>query len=63
MSDRAARIIITGSAMLAILSLILIFIFIGKEALPIFTSAQIQKEANIGNLFMPQPPTAGAALE
>jgi phosphate transport system permease protein len=63
LSDRLARIVITGSAMLAILSLILIFIFIGKEALPIFTSAQIQEEANIGNLFMPQPPHEGAATE
>jgi len=63
LSDRVARIVITGSAMLAILSLILIFIFIGKEALPIFTSAQIQEEANIGNLFMPQPPHEGSATE
>jgi phosphate transport system permease protein len=63
LSDRTARILITGSAMLAILSLILIFIFIGKEALPIFTSAEIQKEANIGNLFMPQPPSDGGAAE
>lgn len=63
LSDRVARIVITGSAMLAILSLILIFIFIGKEALPIFTSAQIKEEANIGNLFMPQHPSDGGATE
>ncbi|MBN2339154.1 MAG: phosphate ABC transporter permease subunit PstC [Acidobacteria bacterium] len=61
--DRVARVLITGSAMLAIVSLILIFIFIGKEALPIFTSAEIQEEANIRNLFLPQSAGGGAAAE
>lgn len=61
--DRVARVLITGSAMLAIVSLILIFIFIGKEALPIFTSAEIQEEANIGNLFLPQSAGGGAGEE
>lgn len=60
-SDRAARIIITGSALLAIVSLILIFIFIGKEALPIFTSAEIQQEANVHKLFMSQPSSGGTS--
>ena len=41
LSDRVAAIAIKGSAFMAILSLILIFIFIGKEALPIFTSTEI----------------------
>ena len=62
-SDRIARIVIKGSAFLAILSLILIFVFIGKEALPIFTSAEIREEANIDILFMPQPAREGAATE
>jgi phosphate transport system permease protein len=60
-SDRAARIIITGSALLAIVSLILIFIFIGKEALPIFTSAEIRQEANLQNLFLSQPSSGGTS--
>jgi phosphate transport system permease protein len=60
-SDRAARIIITGSALLAIVSLILIFIFIGKEALPLFTSSEIQQEANLHKLFLSQPSSAGTA--
>jgi phosphate transport system permease protein len=63
LSDRIAGIVIRGSALLAILSLILIFIFIGKEALPIFTSAEIRQEANIDKLFMPQPARSGAAAE
>ncbi len=42
------------SAFTAIISLFLIFVFIGKEALPIFTSAEVQTEANLSNLFFPQ---------
>jgi hypothetical protein len=63
LSDRVAGIAITGSAFLAILSLILIFIFIGKEALPIFTSAEIRQEANLSKLFLPQPAREGAQAE
>jgi phosphate transport system permease protein len=63
LSDRFAGMIIRGSAFLAILSLILIFIFIGKEALPIFTSAEIRQEVDIVRLFMPQPARDGAATE
>jgi phosphate transport system permease protein len=63
LSDRIARITITGSALLAILSLILIFIFIGKEALPIFTSAEVRQEANLTKMFMPQSARVGADAE
>jgi len=63
LGDRIAGIVIRGSAFLAILSLILIFIFIGKEALPIFTSAEIRQEANLGKLFMSQAAHVGADVE
>jgi phosphate transport system permease protein len=63
LSDCVARIVISSSAFLAILSLILIFIFIGKEALPIFTSAEVHKEADLPKLFLPQPAREGAAAE
>jgi phosphate transport system permease protein len=63
LGDRIAGAAITGSAFLAILSLILIFIFIGKEALPIFTSAEIRQEADLSKLFMPQPVREGAQAE
>ncbi|HTY60877.1 MAG TPA: phosphate ABC transporter permease subunit PstC [Acidobacteriota bacterium] len=63
LTDRIAGTAIRGSAFVAILSLILIFIFIGKEALPIFTSAEIRKEANLGRLFLPRAPRAGADTE
>jgi phosphate transport system permease protein len=63
LGDHIAGIVIRGSAFLAILSLILIFIFIGKEALPIFTSAEIRQEANLDKLFMSQSAHAGADTE
>jgi phosphate transport system permease protein len=63
LGDQIARTAITGSALVAIVSLILIFIFIGKEALPIFTSAEVREEANISELFMPQSARPGADPE
>jgi phosphate transport system permease protein len=62
-SDRIAAILIKGSAFLAIISLILIFLFIGKEALPVFTSAEVRGEAGLSKLFLPQAKHAGAAAE
>ncbi len=62
-SDRLASAAIKGSAFLTILSLILIFVFIGKEALPIFTSAEVRREAGLAKLFLPQPAKAGARPE
>jgi phosphate transport system permease protein len=59
LSDRLASVVIKGSAFLAIVSLILIFIFIGKEAVPIFTSPEVRKEASLSRLFLPQ--TTGEA--
>lgn len=61
--DRLAAYLIRGSAFLSILSLILIFIFIGKEALPVFTSAEVQKEAGLDRLFLPQSTRPGAGQE
>ena len=63
LSDRLASTVIKGSAFLAIMSLILIFVFIGKEALPIFTSSEIQKEASLSRLYLPQPAKEGAQSE
>src|SRR5205085_1841229 len=55
LSDSIAAVVIKSAALLAIASLVLIFIFIAKEAVPIFTSAEIQKEATLGKMFLPQP--------
>ncbi len=59
-SDKLAACLIKGSAFLAIVSLILIFIFIGKEALPVLTSAEVQEEAGLAKIFLPQAPRPGA---
>src|ERR1043166_8756810 len=50
-SDKLASVLIHACASLAIVTLILIFVFIGKEALPVFTSAEVREEAGLGNLF------------
>ena len=63
LGDRIAALVIKGSAFLAIVSLILIFVFIGKEALPVLTSAEVQQEASLSKLFLPQAPRPGAAPE
>ena len=62
-SDRFAAYIIKGSAFIAILSLILIFVFIGKEALPVLTSPEVRSEASLSALFLPQMHHAGEAAE
>jgi phosphate transport system permease protein len=61
--DRLAAFLIQGSAFLAIGALILIFIFIGKEALPVLTSSAVQKEASPSKLFLPQAARPGADAE
>ncbi len=38
----------------SILTIILIFIFVGKESLPIFTDKEVQKEVTLSKLFLPQ---------
>ena len=45
--------VIRASAFTAIIGLFLIFVFIGKEALPILTSAEVQKEAGLSKIFLP----------
>lgn len=63
LADKIAFYLIKGSALIAIVSLILIFIFIAKEALPIFTSAEVRQEASISKLILPQIGRARAPAE
>ena len=63
LSDHIAALVIKGSAFLAIISLILIFIFIGKEALPVLTSAEVHQEVDLKTLFMPQAAHEGGVQE
>lgn len=46
--------IIQFHALSAIAIILLIFIYVGKESLPIFLDKEIQKEANLGLIFLPQ---------
>ena len=62
-SDWLAAWLIRGSAFVAIFSLILIFVFIGKEALPVLISPEVHQEVDLARLFLPQPPRPGAAAE
>jgi phosphate transport system permease protein len=41
------------NATMAIGAIILIFIFVGKEALPILTSPEVKEEANLSEFFLP----------
>ncbi|KPK76506.1 MAG: phosphate ABC transporter permease, partial [candidate division Zixibacteria bacterium SM23_73] len=41
------------NATVAISAIILIFIFVGKEALPVLTSAECKEEANLSEFFLP----------
>lgn len=52
-SEGLIELLIRVSSLIAILSLLLIFIFIGKEALPLLSSKEIQEEANLNKLFSP----------
>ena len=59
LSDRIAAQVIKGSAFVAIIALVLIFVFIGKEALPVLTSPEVHKEADLKTIFLPQPAREG----
>ena len=54
-SDQLSAFIIRGCAFLAIISLILIFVFIGKEAIPVLTSEEVHEEVDLQRLFYPTP--------
>lgn len=42
------------TALLAISLIVLIFIFVGREALPVLTSAEVHEEVTLETLFLPQ---------
>ena len=47
------ELLIKGIALLSIVSVLLILVFVGKEALPILTSAEVHQEVTPGALFAP----------
>lgn len=52
--DRAARWIIAAIASTAIAAIILIFVFLAREALPIFTSSEVHEEVTLGKMLFAQ---------
>jgi phosphate transport system permease protein len=56
--ERMAETLVKLVSLASVLSVILILIFVGKEALPILTSAEVHKELTPGALFAPHA-TAG----
>lgn len=63
LSERLIEGLIRLSAAVAIVGLVLIFIFIGKEALPLLTSHEVQQETTVSRLFLPQEPAPGEPKE
>jgi phosphate transport system permease protein len=49
--EGAAELAVKLVALTAIASILLILVFVGKEALPLFTSAEVQREVTPGSLF------------
>jgi phosphate transport system permease protein len=53
-TDFVARGLIYFSAIVAISLILLIFVFVGKEALPVFYSAAVHEEVTLETMFLPQ---------
>jgi phosphate transport system permease protein len=52
---------ITAVAATGIAAVVLILVFVAREALPVFTSAEVHREVGFGKLFLPQVYRAGRA--
>jgi len=52
--EQAIEIGITTVALTGIAAVVLIFVFVGREALPLFTSPEIAKETDLGRMFLAQ---------
>jgi len=53
--ERGAEAIVKLVSLASVASVVLILIFVGKEALPILTSPEVHKELNPAQLFLPYP--------
>ncbi len=51
--ERIAEAAVKIVAMMSIVSVLLILVFVGKEALPVFTSPEVKREVTFGALFAP----------
>ena len=52
--ERLIELGITAVALTGIAAVVLIFVFVGREALPLFTDPEIAKETDLGRMFLPQ---------
>jgi len=52
--ERIAEVAIKAVAFVSIASVVLILVFVGKEALPVLTSAAVHKEVTFGSMFAPR---------
>ncbi len=52
--DWIVRGVIHFSAVVSLTIIALIFIFVGREALPVFTSAEVHEEVTLATMFLPQ---------
>jgi phosphate transport system permease protein len=52
--ERAAELAIKTVAFVSIASVVLILVFVGKEALPLLTSAAVHKEVTVASMFLPR---------
>lgn len=53
-ADLLIRQMIYLAAMVAIALIVLIFVFVGRESIPVFTSEKVHKEVTLREMFLPQ---------
>jgi phosphate transport system permease protein len=59
--EAAIELAVTAVALTGIAFVVLIFVFVGREALPLFTSGEVRKETDLARMFLPQAWRAGRA--
>jgi phosphate transport system permease protein len=52
-AERTAEIAIRTVALISLAAILLILVFVGKEALPLLTSAEVHREVTLGSMFEP----------
>jgi phosphate transport system permease protein len=52
--EAAIEVGVTAVALTGIAAVILIFVFVAREALPLFTSAEVRQETDLARMFLPQ---------
>jgi phosphate transport system permease protein len=60
--ERLVEFFIRASAFLVIAALVLIFVFVAKEALPLLTSAEVHREVTVPSMIMPLPKSHPSSL-